>query len=189
MGVTDAGANGASHAEIGRGANARERGEPSDAGPSRSSIYEIISNDRRRRVLEVLREEDREVYLREMAERVAAWENDQPVAAVTTQDRRRVETALRQFHLPKMADVGFLHYDDRRKTVRLAVPTSTFVDYLDPHPAETGRSNAVTTALGVGAILVLAASHLLAGGVGDALLSGYLLVVAAVLLGSNVRSA
>ena len=183
MSVSDVGSNGSPYAGV-ESQTSSESGETSDEGEfTRSVIYTVISNDRRRYVLRFLKEEDREVHLREMAERVAAWENDEPIEAVTTQDRRRVETALRQFHIPKMADAGFVTYDDRRKTVRLAVSASTFVDYLDPQPTENHRWNAIATMLGAGSVLTFVASHSFAGDVGTALAGLCLLLVGMILLG------
>lgn len=123
-------------------------------------IYHIISNERRRHVLRLFQtESNREVYLRELAERVAAWENETSVESVTTQERRRTETALRQFHLPKMAEAGFVHYDARRKTARLAVPPETYADYLDPgsEPNRAPRPwHVFTSAVGLVSIAVFA---------------------------------
>lgn len=181
MSVGEVGSDQSPHAGIGDRTSPTGEETSDDAGLTQSVIYSVISNDRRRYVLRVLREESREVYLREMAERVAAWENDESVEAVTTQERRRVETALRQFHLPKMDDAGFVTYNDRRKTVRLAVPASAFTDYLDPQPAENYRWNAIATMIGVGSILALVASQSFAG-VGPAIASTALLLVGTVLL-------
>ena len=183
MSVSDVGPNGSPYAGVG-GQTSSENGETSDERAfTRSVIYSVISNDRRRYVLRYLEEEDREVYLREVAERVAAWENDEPVEAVTTQDRRRVETALRQFHIPKMDDAGFVSYDERRKTVRLAVSPSAFVDYLDPRSTESHRWNTIATALGTGSVLTFVVSHSFASDVGAVLASVSLFLVGVVLLG------
>lgn len=97
-----------------------------------SDIFGIVSNDRRRYTLQVLQRSEREMALRELAERVATIENDTSLEQVTTDERRSVETALRQFHLPKMADTGFVRFDQRRKTVELVVPEAVISQYLGP---------------------------------------------------------
>lgn len=101
-------------------------------GLDESVIFEIISNDRRRYTLQVLHRADREMYLRELAERVAAIEHGKPRDALTTRERRSVETALRQFHLPKMADSEFVEYNKHRKTVTLVVSSCVLSEYLGP---------------------------------------------------------
>ena len=183
MSVNDVGPNGSPHTRVVGRTDSRDGETGGETEVTPSVIYSTISNDRRRYVLRFLQTEDREVHLREMAERVAAWENDEAVEAVTTKERRRVETALRQFHIPKMDDAGFVAYDERRKTVRLAVPASTFVDYLDPQTTESHRWNAIATALGAGSLLAFAASYLFGGAIGAVLAGMALFLVGAVLLG------
>ncbi|WP_425433188.1 DUF7344 domain-containing protein [Haloferax sulfurifontis] len=47
-------------------------------------------------------------------------DSTQPVEAVTATERNRVQTALLQFHLPRMEDIDVVEYDPRRKRVGLA---------------------------------------------------------------------
>ena len=183
MSVNDVGSNGSPHPRVAGRTDSRDGETGGKTEVTQSVIYSMISNDRRRYVLRFLQNEDREVHLREMAERVAAWENDEAVEAVTTKERRRVETALRQFHIPKMDDAGFVTYDERRKTVRLAVPVSTFIDYLDPQTTESRRWNTIAMVLGAGSLLAFVASYSFGGDIGAALAGAALLLVGTVLLG------
>ena len=102
---------------------------------SREDVFEMLSNRRRRYVFHFLKHEDREVYVRELADRIAAWENGKDADAITAQERKRVKTALQQHHLPKMEDVGFVEYDSRRGAVALADPVSDLEVYLDVVPS------------------------------------------------------
>lgn len=101
---------------------------------SQDAVFEILSNRRRRYVFHYLKQQQREVYLRELAEHVAAWEYDKPRRALESAETKRVKTALHQHHLPKMDDNGFLAYDRRRETVELADEVADLEVYLDVVP-------------------------------------------------------
>lgn len=75
------------------------------------TVFTLLSNGRRRQVVRVLQELEPPVSLGELAEHVAAVENDKPVAAVTGEERRRVYTALQQRHLDRLADAGIIEYE------------------------------------------------------------------------------
>lgn len=84
-------------------------------GPDREEIFEVLSNQRRRHVLHYLEGHDGSaVELSELVDHVAAWENDTTVDRIDSSQRKRVYTALRQTHLPKLADCGIIEYDRRR---------------------------------------------------------------------------
>lgn len=72
--------------------------------------------------------------LRELAEQIASWENDTSPAEITYQERRRVHNALRQYHLPKLADAGLVDYDPDERTVSLTEPARHHRFYLDVLP-------------------------------------------------------
>jgi hypothetical protein len=52
--------------------------------------------------------------MRDVAEQVAAWENDTTVAALRSDERQRVYVALYQSHLDTLADAGVIEYDKSR---------------------------------------------------------------------------
>jgi hypothetical protein len=70
----------------------------------------------------------------ELAEHIAAWETDKAIDVLTATERKRVKTALHQFHLPKMDDLRFLEYDDLRGEIRLSEEISDVEIYLDIVP-------------------------------------------------------
>lgn len=108
--------------------------EEGEQTPTQDQVFEILSNRRRRFVFHYLKRERREVYLRELAEHVAAWEYDKPVAQLTSVEAKRVKTALHQHHLPKMDGSGFVEYDATRETVVLADGVADLEVYLDVVP-------------------------------------------------------
>ena len=101
---------------------------------SRDDVLDVLSNRRRRFAIHYLKHHrSEEVSLRQLAERVASWENEKAVAELDHRERKRVVNALRQFHLPKMADHGVVDYEPRRGTIRLteaAASTEFYVDVL-----------------------------------------------------------
>jgi len=81
--------------------------------------FEILKNERRRIVLRYLKEVGGTVRLNNLADRVTAIENDIEVEAITSDERKRVYVGLYQFHLPKMAKIGIIEYDQNRGTITL----------------------------------------------------------------------
>lgn len=100
-------------------------------------VFEILKNSRRREVIRFLREHDGQVALGELAEHIAALENDTTVEALTSTQRKRVYVGLYQCHLPKMDDVGVVEFDQNRGRVRLSDDTETFERYLDAPAADS----------------------------------------------------
>lgn len=77
---------------------------------SKDDIFDVLSNHRRRYALHSLKQRDGAVALGDLAEEIAAWENGVSVAELTAADRKRVYTALQQFHLPKMDKTGIVEF-------------------------------------------------------------------------------
>ena len=94
-------------------------------------IFGILKNGRRRRVLKYLQDEDGEVTLSDLAEHIAAIENDTTVARLTSSERKRVYVGLYQCHLPKMDDAGAIEYNQSRGLIRRTDKADYFEEYLD----------------------------------------------------------
>ena len=143
--------------------------------------FDLLSNHRRRRVLTNLMENDTAV-VGELAEHIASTENGKSVAALSSQERKRVYIALYQSHLPKMADAGVIDYDKNRGTVSLTEHGASLCS-LFKTPRRTRRWSTyylvhmVVTALGsvVGTVLFSIDVGLIAG----VFLLGYVLLVVA----------
>jgi hypothetical protein len=101
---------------------------------TRDEIYETLSNRRRRYTLHYLRQRDsKHVGLNDLATQIATWENSGgPGDARAAPDaRKHVYTALQQFHLPKMEEMGIVAYDHPEATVELTEMGSDLDVYLD----------------------------------------------------------
>ncbi len=92
---------------------------PSDDTPSsldRTQIYDVLSNERRSMVLDLLAaDEPRD--LGSLAELIAAEETGEDPPP--RNKRTSVYVTLHQTHLPKLAELGVVNYDDREKVVSL----------------------------------------------------------------------
>jgi hypothetical protein len=97
---------------------------------SRDATLDVLNNQRRRFVIHYLKQTD-ETTLSGLAERVAGWEYGKPVDELSHRERKRVRNALRQFHLPKMADYGFVEYDAQGGDVRLTDAAAKANFYVD----------------------------------------------------------
>jgi len=121
-------------------------------------IFEILKNRRRRDVIHYLREEDDRVPLGELAEHVAAIENDTTPEALTSSERKRVYVGLYQCHLPKMDDMGVVTFEQNRGYIELAPGSKSLEPYIDL-PDDGGdvpwyRYYAGVSVIGVGALFV-----------------------------------
>ncbi|WP_049972921.1 DUF7344 domain-containing protein [Haladaptatus cibarius] len=99
---------------------------------SEDQIYHLLQNERRRNVLRYLHDADEQVSMRDIAEQVAAWENDITVQTLSSSERQRVYIPLYQSHLPKLDEEGVIEYDQSRGTVRKTPLADKLYDYLEP---------------------------------------------------------
>lgn len=100
-------------------------------------VFEILSNHRRRMVLYYLRKQGDAATVKELAEEIAAMENDVAVEDVTSEQRKRVYVSLYQTHLPMMADLNVIEYDKDAGTVNLATQTTSIDRYLTSNTETT----------------------------------------------------
>jgi hypothetical protein len=98
---------------------------------SQNEIFEMLSSNRRRYVLHHLKRKQGPAELGELAEQIASRENNKPLEEVRSTERKNAYTALRQFHLPKMADKGVVRFDKRKGTVELSEQAADLDIYLD----------------------------------------------------------
>lgn len=97
---------------------------------SRDRVFDILSSPRRRYVLHYLRRERSPIELTDLAEEVAAWENDTTVESLSSQDRKRVYVSLYQTHIPKLAEAGLIQYDSDSGDVTLSSRASAIDQYM-----------------------------------------------------------
>lgn len=105
--------------------------EPEPEQLTKDTVFSVLSNQRRRRVLRCLRDEPEGSNIRELSRRIAAWENEVPVEEVTYKQRKRVYTSLHQTHLPKLDEAGIVDYDRDEGTITLADRATELDLYLE----------------------------------------------------------
>lgn len=87
-----------------------------DATLSLDDVFDLLSNARRRHVVELLHEHGGAMTFRELTDTVAERETGAPVSY---DERKRVYVSLRQSHLPRLADAGVVEYERDRGTVEV----------------------------------------------------------------------
>lgn len=106
------------------------------SNPSTSELFDVLADQRRRYVLDLLRERGEALTLGDVAEEVAAREAERAGAGPSNEDVRRIRLTLRHLHLPKLADAGVVVHDRERRTVALAVDPGLLDTFLGPAVAE-----------------------------------------------------
>lgn len=105
---------------------------------SKDKIFHLLQTPRRRYVLQYLKEREGTVEMRDIAEQVAAWENETSVQALTSDERQRVYIPLYQSHLPKLDEEGIIEYNQSRGTVKRTKLADQLNRYLTIDEVETG---------------------------------------------------
>lgn len=98
---------------------------------TRDDIYHLLQTKRRRDVLRYLRDTEGPVRLRELAEQVAAWEQETTVENLNSSERQRVYISLYQSHLPKLDTHDIVDYDKDRGRVEPTPRVSRLEAYLE----------------------------------------------------------
>ncbi|OYR48368.1 hypothetical protein [Halorubrum sp. Ea8] len=127
-----------------------------------TDVFDVLKNDRRRAVMRYLHEHGGSAELSDVAEHVAARENDTAVRQLTSQERKRVRIALYQCHLPRMDALGVVDFDNDRGTVALRDAASQFQVYLELDPeadrnAAASERTAFLLAVGIAAVVTAGA--------------------------------
>lgn len=78
---------------------------------SADTIFENLSNSRRREIVNCLWDREEGITTSELIDEVAATENDVDVESLQYEQRKRVYTSLHQSHLPKLVEDGFVERD------------------------------------------------------------------------------
>lgn len=104
-------------------------------GVSRDDVFDLLSSHRRRYALHACKQLETPVELSELAEQVAAWENDKSRREITSNERHRVYTSMQQTHLPAMERADIIDFDDR--TVELTDRADDLNVYMDIVPDQS----------------------------------------------------
>jgi hypothetical protein len=101
--------------------------------PDKDEVFSLLSNHRRRYTIQFCKQEEQPVTLSDLAEQVAAWEEEKSVAELTSAERKRVYTSLQQTHLPTLADAGMIDYENHE--IELTDDADDLDVYLDVVPS------------------------------------------------------
>lgn len=110
--------------------------------------FEILKNRRRRLVLEYIRDMEESTTIGELAEHIAAIENDTTVQQLNAQQRKRVYIGLYQCHLPKMDDAGVVEFNQDRGLIALGANVEPLYEYLDVAREDDGGARLKKTHAG-----------------------------------------
>ena len=98
---------------------------------SQDVVFDILSSPRRRYVLYYLRSTGETVQLTDLAEKVAAWENDVEPGDITDQERKRVYVSLYQTHIPRLAEASLIDYEKESGQIAPSDQTARIDRYLN----------------------------------------------------------
>lgn len=130
----------------GGGSTSDDAGASEDVALTKNEIFTILKNPRRRETLKYLEANEGEADLSDLAEFIAARENDVEVQALSSKQRKRLYISLYQVHLPKMNDLEVLEFDKHRGTVELTEAGQLLFPYLhfDPHSKQDQENSGET---------------------------------------------
>ncbi|KDE58861.1 hypothetical protein EL22_01715 [Halostagnicola sp. A56] len=113
--------------------------EPTDRPTviSKDDAFHLLQTSRRRDVVRYMARADGRVELRDLAEQVAAWEEETTVESLSSSDRQRVYISLYQTHLPKLDEHGIVDYDKDRGIVERRRRARQLESYLAVDPVDT----------------------------------------------------
>ncbi|WP_336021589.1 DUF7344 domain-containing protein [Halobellus salinisoli] len=103
-----------------------------DGELDRDEIFDLMSNHRRRYAMHFCKQHEDPVALSDLAEQVAAWEQDKSIAELTSAERKTVYTSLQQTHLPRLDRAGVVDYEGGE--VELTEQIKALDIYLDIVP-------------------------------------------------------
>jgi hypothetical protein len=121
-------------------------------------IHDVLSNERRRMVISILREEKGQTTARELSERIAEMETGQ--SPPPRNIRQSAYVSLHQTHLPKLDDLGIIHYDESAKTVALTDRAKRVSVYMETVPRYGISWSEYYVAVSVIGLLLMAATWL-----------------------------
>jgi hypothetical protein len=113
-----------------------ETGEGDREPIPKDDQFAILKNRRRRDILKYLREHDGKSTLSDLAEFVAAKENDIDESLLSSDERKRVYIGLYQCHLPQMDDTRVVDFEKRSGDVILRPEAEQLMKYLEDEESE-----------------------------------------------------
>lgn len=98
----------------------------------RDDLFHLLQSSRRRATVRYLFEQETNgpSEIRDIAETVAAWENNTSIDGLSYKERQRVYISLYQSHLPKLHDHGIIDYDQSRGRTELRALATLLQPFL-----------------------------------------------------------
>ena len=105
---------------------------PSSAATlSQDDVFDLLSNSRRRFVINYLLRVDRAVSIQELSRELAMWEFDATAEELTDQEEKRIYVALYQTHVPKLEEAGIVDYDTDTGLIQLDEQATELQPYVE----------------------------------------------------------
>ena len=120
-----------------------------------STLFEVLGNERRRHVIQVVREEE-SVGLADLAEAVAVREHGVDPDDLTRRQKKTTYSALQQTHLPKMDTAGVLTFDKAASEVTAGDAIVEYTMYLDVVPSRGVRRSELYLYVAAAGVVVAA---------------------------------
>ncbi|WP_339103511.1 hypothetical protein [Haloterrigena salinisoli] len=83
------------------------------------TVFELLTNERRRYALYYLYEQDGPVTISDLVETIDRWEDGSPPQESTLDTFDEIALDLKHHQLPKSAEVEFIQYEPERGTVQI----------------------------------------------------------------------
>lgn len=129
---------------------------------SLDEIFELLKNRRRRDVIAYLRDgANGRATLSDLAEYIAAKENEIEIRELSSDQRKRVYIGLYQCHLPKMDEMGVIDFENNRGTVELNPTVEQLEPYLQRSAEQPSHQSPVFELLLTGIVLLALATALI----------------------------
>lgn len=106
--------------------DAPDRLEIDNTGATPTQLFAVFANERRQLSIVYLETKVGAIPFKDLAEYIALEEGDP-----TKQQYEQVCSDFQHSHLPRMIDLGLIHYDEDRETVELLVDRSIILPYLE----------------------------------------------------------
>jgi hypothetical protein len=119
-----------------------------------SEVYDILRNDRRRFVIDHLRENDGRVTVGSLADCLASEESGESPPPKNV--RQSVYVSLHQTHLPRLDEADVVAYDPVSKEVELlesAAAVTVYMEVVEEHGLSTNELYVALSALGLLSVL------------------------------------
>lgn len=139
--------------EAGEKSQAPELGVESEL--TDTEIFDILRNSRRRDVITYLLEGGERAKVAELTEHVASREYDVVPEEVSSDQHKRVYTALYQCHLPRLEQYGVIDFHKEDKAVELRDTVAQFEQYLYGDDDSSTVGAELVAAVGIAVLVTL----------------------------------